>query len=193
MQADRETAEDRARQCFPLHSSWRPLCSLPSGGNATTEQESGHHQHTSIIGSSWVVPNRTQGGVLRAGCSHPDILQQLACLLVGMPSLYPASLPPTQATTGQGRGRGSPWIRAQELLSCLPPSPEVVMNCRETLLRGVRTISIKHNFLMKRLRGSPVELIRIECSLKFTPREGARGQGLGSTWCGLEGWAPGAG
>lgn len=62
MQADRETAEDRARRCFPLHNSWRPLCSLPSGGNATTEQESGHHQHTSIIGSSWVVPNRTQGG-----------------------------------------------------------------------------------------------------------------------------------
>lgn len=46
------------------------------------------------------------------------------------------------------------------------------MNCREMLLRGVRTISIKHNFLMKRLQESLVELIRIECSLQPAPREG---------------------
>jgi hypothetical protein len=47
-------------------------------------------------------------------------------------------------------------------LGCLPLP--VVMNCREMPLRGVRTISIKHNFLMKRLRGNPLELIRIEYS-----------------------------
>ena len=85
----------------------------------------------------------------------------------------------------------SPWIQAQESLSHLPPSPEVVMNCRETLLRDVRTISIKHNFLMKRLRGSLVELIRIECSLQLALREGAGGQVPGSTWSGLEGPYPG--
>lgn len=67
------------------------------------------------------------------------------------------------------------------------------MNCREMLLRGVRTISIKHNFLMKRLRGSPVELIRIECSLQPAPREGAQARGLGSTRSGLKGRAPGLG
>lgn len=72
------------------------------------------------------------------------------------------------------------------------PSPEVVMNCRDTALRGVRTISIKHNFLMKRLRGSPVQLIRIECSLQPLGgrEEGAGGLVLASTWA-KPGWAAG--
>lgn len=101
---------------------------------------------------------------------------------------------PHRQQLDKGRGWGaSPWIRAQEPLSHLPPSPEVVMNCRETLLRDVRTISIKHNFLMKRLRGSLVELIRIECSLQLTLREGVGGQVPGSTWSGLEGPYPGPG
>lgn len=47
-----------------------------------------------------------------------------------------------------------------------PGSLPLVMNCRGTPLRGVRTISIKHNFLMKRSRGSPVKLIRMKCSLQ---------------------------
>lgn len=145
-----------------------------------------HKHHWQQLGS----PKWAPGRVLRAAL--PSLLQQLACLSVGSPRLYPAS---TQATTGQGEGAGgaSPWIQAREPLSHLPPSPEVVMNCRETLLRDVRTISIKHNFLMKRLRGSLVELIRIECSLQLALREGAGGQVPGSTWSGLEGPDPGPG
>lgn len=49
-----------------------------------------------------------------------------------------------------------------------PGSLPLVMNCRGTPLRGVRTISIKHNFLMKRSRGSPVKLIRMKCSLNHS-------------------------
>lgn len=63
----------------------------------------------------------------------------------------------------------------------LPPSPEVVTNCREAPLRGVRTISIKHNFLMQRLQGDLVEIIRIEYSLQPALRVGARGLVQGST------------
>ena len=162
--------------------------SLPAGGSATTEK-TGRHRRTSITGSSWVVPNGTPGRVLRA--AFLSLLQQLACLSVGSPRFYPTS---TQAALDKGRGRdggASPWIQAPESLSHLPPSPEVVMNCKEMLLRDVRTISIKHNFLMKRLRGSLVELIRIECSLQLALREGAGGQVPGSTWSGLEGSYPG--
>lgn len=87
------------------------------------------------------------------------------------------SLQPTQTTAGPGRGWGSPNRAAQ----LQPSSPEVVMNCRETPLRGVRTISIKHNFLMQRLQGGPVELIRIEYSLQPALRLGAQGLVPGST------------
>lgn len=87
------------------------------------------------------------------------------------------SLRPTQTTAGPGRGWGSPDRAAQ----LQPPSPEVVMNCRKTPLRGVRMISIKHNFLMQRLQGGLVELIRIEYSLQPALRVGARGLVPGST------------
>lgn len=43
----------------------------------------GCHRHTSIIGSSWLVPNQTRGRVLRAHRSLPDMLQQLPRLSVG--------------------------------------------------------------------------------------------------------------
>ena len=52
------------------------------------------HPHTGIAGSSWEVPNQTQGRVLRVGWSRPDVLQQLACLLLGMPSWNTSVLRP---------------------------------------------------------------------------------------------------
>lgn len=133
-----------------LHS-WRPLFLLPAWGSARAEQESERHQHMSIIGSSWVIPNQTQGRVLRAGQSHSDVFQQLACCLcedAKLKHLCPVSLPPTQMTLHQAEG-GAPLLESGPRAIQLPvPLPQVVMNCRELPLRGVRTISIKHNFLM---------------------------------------------
>lgn len=107
-----------------------------------------------------------------------------------VPSTHTAKAEPGK---GWGEGQPLPQGAGPQSRSATCPSP-VVMNCREMLLRGVRTISIKHNFLMKRLRGSPVELIRIECSLQpFRGRGLKAGPWFHQVWAGGRrpwGWGP---
>lgn len=93
------------------------------------------------------------------------MLQQLASLHMRIPRQNTSVLLPTEQRQHQIRLKR--WGKSYPLPQELSPGPlPSVMNYRGTPLRGVRTISIKHNFLMKRSRGSPVELIRMECSLK---------------------------
>lgn len=149
-------AAERTPQRFPLHGSWRPRGEDKTGIRKPSTQ---HH------GSS-LVPDRAPGRALRAGLSHPDVLQQLACLSregSKLEPLCPAPFPPAPTTAGPEGGLPD-GVRPQSASAL--PLPQAVMTCRKMPPRGVRTISIKHNFLIKRLQENPVELIRIECSLQ---------------------------
>lgn len=77
----------------------------------------------SIIRSSWAVPNRTQGKMLRVGQAHPDVLQRLACISMETPNGNTSVLCPFHLYRPR-QGRGGDVASLTELAARLPaPSP----------------------------------------------------------------------
>lgn len=174
-----EGAGERGSQAGRLFSRSGSATSFTRGGQCADRTTFRTPSDRSGTGSSWVAPNQTQGRVL--GAASPSQVCASSWPV-------PCSPPPTQtdnagperggAPVGAGLpvggvlcGRGSVGRgRAPQLL----PLPRSGNELQGPGTERHQMISVRCNFLMKRLPGSLQHLIRTECSLRLPWGKGSR-------------------